>query len=344
MWHLRDEPRENFDFIYILTQSINSPEAFFQKLLTDILKSDAIRKLVQKKQTTKGLIKEIADKIGSIEMLGIKMELNEKGNKISYFKQFEKLLTRLEPIDSRIVIMVDEFQDTIDNIKHQQSLNAAKTFLQQNRELRQRAHPNIQFIYTGSMGLSLVVKKIMTLNVISDLNTIEVPPLSFEQAEEMIVTLFESYEINYEPTIITHLLNELEWWIPFHIQLAVQELIDVHDVSGYLTIESVEKAFTQLLHTRQDSAFSHYFSRLEQSFQDETEYHFALKILRYLAKNDRLSNKKLKKLANKYNIDSPNDTVVEALIFDGYIKFNLEKNYYSFNSLLLKKWWNKKNL
>lgn len=343
MLYLQDEPRSNFDFVYVITQSAKSSEEFFQTLLIETLKSDAISKLVQTKETTKGLIKEIFERIGSIEVPYFKMELNNQEEEVSYLEQFEKLLTKLNPQDGHIVIMVDEFPDTIENIKQEQGESAAKTFLQQNRELRQKAHPNIQFIYTGSIGLPLVVKKIMTLNVIGDLNIVEVPPLSHEKAREMVILLLDSNEINYENDVIEYLLTELEWWIPFHLQLVVQELIDVHDVSGKVVKESVDKAFRQLLNTRNDIYFNHYFSRLSQSFPNKQEYSFALEILRQLAHTDFLSAEDVKKIAAQSKVNNY-DNVIDSLIFDGYINHSIEEGKYFFNSLLLKKWWKKKNL
>lgn len=343
MLHLQDEPRENFDFVYVITQSANSSEEYFQKLLIEVLKSEAISKLVQTKETTKGLIKEIFERVGSVEIPGFKMELNNQADEVSYLEQFEKLLTKLNPEDGHIVIMVDEFPDTIENIKQEHGESAAKTFLQQNRELRQKAHSNIQFIYTGSIGLPLVVKKIMTLNVIGDLNIVEVPPLSQQQAKEMVTLLLDSNEIQCETDIIEYLLAELEWWIPFHIQLVVQELIDVHDVDGKIVKESVNQAFGQLLHTRNDIYFGHYFSRLKQSFPNKQEYNFALKVLRQLADTDFLSVEDVKEIAKQFELDNY-DHVIDSLIFDGYINYSIEEEKYSFNSLLLKKWWKKKNL
>ncbi|MEM9547139.1 MAG: hypothetical protein AAGA77_14255 [Bacteroidota bacterium] len=344
MLHLQDEPKSNYDFVYIITESAKNPEEYFKRLLTEMLRSKAISKLAKTKENTKGLILEIIDRIGSIEVPGFKMELNDKEESVSFYEQFEKLLTKLNPEKRRIVIMVDEFPTTIENIKKEKGEDAAQTFLQQNRELRQKAHENIQFIYTGSIGLPLVVKKIMTLNVIADLNIIEVPPLSLEQAKDMVTKLLNFNEVKYDEEVIEYLLKKLEWYIPFHIQLIVQELIDVYDVSGYVKIDSVDKAFMQLLHTRNDTYFNHYYSRLKDSFQNKNEYTFALEVLKSLANNDYLDISALEKIAEKHNIESDYNTVIDSLIFDGYIDFSIDKNKYSFNSQLLKKWWANKNL
>lgn len=346
MLRLQDEARENYEFVYTITSSIKSSEVFFQTLLLEVLKSEVISKLSQAATGTRNLLKEIIDKIGSVGIPGIvKIDLQDEKEAVSYREQLEKLLVNLDLGTTHLVIMVDEFPDTIENIKQAEGIETAKTFLQQNRELRQKAHPNIHFIYTGSIGLPLVVKKIMTLNVIGDLNIVEVPPLDKEEATDLIIQLLQFYEVTYQPQAIDYLLEQLEWWIPFHIQLAVQEIIDVFEnKEKAIDNQAVDFVFDELLNIRNDIYFNHYYSRLKQSFQNKEEYHFAMEVLNHLSTYDGLSATEVPAISNVYHhqLDGKEEIVLDSLVFDGYITFSEEQQCYAFNSLLLKKWWNKK--
>jgi len=68
--------------------------------------------------------------------------------------------------------MIDEFPVTIEHIRDEQGELAARNFLKQNRAIRQNPalSKKIQFIYTGSIGLLSVVKK---LNATADVNDIQ---------------------------------------------------------------------------------------------------------------------------------------------------------------------------
>ena len=59
-----------------------------------------------------------------------------------------------------------------------------------NRDLRiEFNHINIQFIYSGSIGLANVVNKLKRLDLINDIVNIEVPPLNQSEAKELITRL-----------------------------------------------------------------------------------------------------------------------------------------------------------
>lgn len=343
MRFLADNPAPTYHFIYVLTQTEDTAEGFFRKLLVETLKSDAISQLYQTTEKTKSLIGEILSRVDSIELPWLKLDLQAKEQNGSYFQQFEKLLTQLQPGNNRIIIMVDEFPDTIENIKEKEGVFAAATFLYQNRDLRQNVHPNIRFMYTGSIGLPLVVKKIQTLNVIGDLSTVEVPPLSKIQAKDLAQRIFTTYDMRYDDATLETLLSKLDWWIPFHIQLFVNELIDLHGQGGQISNESVDKAFNELLHVRNDIYFNHYHSRLDKSFPDAPSRQFAQVFLNTLAHKTAITVAELEALARRFH-PLEYSTIIDSLVFDGYVSHAIDRQEYTFTSHLLRSWWFKKRL
>ena len=342
MRFLEDNPREGYHFVYVITEAANSSETFYQKLLEEILKSTAISKLVKRKESIAKLMTGIFERIEKIKLSWLEVGLQKK-EKETFQSSFEKLIAEYTDTDEKLIIMIDEFPQTVENIKSKLGDKEAEQFLRLNREQRQQANPNVRFIYTGSIGLPAVVKKLTSTSVINDLNVIDIPPLSPEEANELIVRLFESYKVQYNSGIIDYLLSTIKWLIPFHIQLAVQELIDVYETTNTpLSNSDVDKAFAQLLNVRNDIYFEHYYLRLKLAFP-ENQHQFALTLLDKISDEDTLSQDLVMDLAQKMNVVNEQESVVEALVYDGYIHFDTFAKAYRFNSYLLQKWWNKKN-
>jgi uncharacterized protein len=342
MRFLEDNPREGYHFVYIITEAAHSSEDFYQKLLEEILKSSAISKLAKKKESIAKLMGGIFERIEKIKLSWLEVNIQKK-EKETFQSSFEKLIAEYADADEKLIIMIDEFPQTVENIKSEIGAKEAEQFLRLNREQRQQANANIRFVYTGSIGLPAVVKKLTSTSVINDLNVIDIPPLSPEEATELIVRLFDSYKVVYKPEIIDYLLNSIKWLIPFHIQLAVQELIDVYETNNIpLGIGDVDKAFAQLLNVRNDIYFEHYYLRLKDAFP-EKQCHFALQFLDKLSEVDTLKIEDVNAIAHKLDVINDVETVLEALAYDGYIHFDNFAKAYRFNSYLLQKWWNKKN-
>jgi hypothetical protein len=120
------------------------------------------------------------------------------------------------------VLLIDESPQTLLNIRELSGIDAAIRFLQSNRALRVNPDiiDNVRFIYTGSVGLNHTVATIDSTAFINDQNTIEI-----------------------EPSAQDYLFKQLEWLIPFHIQLLVQEMLKLVPVGGALDQDHVDRAF-----------------------------------------------------------------------------------------------------
>lgn len=342
MRFLEDNPREGYHFVYVITETADSSEAFYQKLLEEILKSSAISKLAKSKDSIARLMTGVFERIEKIKLSWLEIGIQKK-EKDTFQLSFEKLIAEYGETNDKLIIMIDEFPQTVENIKTAIGAKEAEQFLRLNREQRQQANANIRFVYTGSIGLPAVVKKSTSTSVINDLNVIDIPPLSPEEATQLIVSLFDSYKVEYDSKVISYLLSSIKWLIPFHIQLAIQELIDVFETTNTpLSTADVDKALAQMLNVRNDIYFEHYYLRLKDAFP-EKQCQFALDLLDKISKKDTLTANSVHDLANQCAVENDYETVVEALVYDGYIHFDTFTKAYRFNSHLLQKWWNKKN-
>jgi len=248
-------------------------------------------------------------------------------------------MKKLDGEDQQIVIMIDEFPSTVENIHKKNGSREAIRFLKINRSICQESAGGIQFIYTGSIGLPTIVKRLDVPESINDLNVINVPPLSQLEAKNFIEEILDAAKVPYTIKAIDCLIEKVSWLMPFFIQLSVQELIDLYDQNPKkISIETVDEAFERICNRRNDVHFESYYNRLKDAFAEE-DYKIALKILNLIAKENKISKENLyKNIDTDYEKQEIN-SIIESLEYDGYIY--LKDDGYAFNSPILQLWWNK---
>lgn len=342
MRFLEDNPRKGYYFVYVITESAHSSEEFFQRLLEEVLKSPAIGQLAKKKENIASLVKQVIGRIERIKFPWLEVDM-ERRKEETFQASFENLIREYDKEEGTLVIMIDEYPQTVENIKITHGQEEAVRFLRLGREQRQRADAGIRFLYTGSIGLPSVVKKLTSTSVINDLNVIDINPLSVAEARNFTQILLDNYQVQYSPVAIDYLLETINWLIPFHIQLAVQELIDVYENTAQpLEQGSVDQAISQLLNVRNDIYFEHYFARLKSIFHGPA-YQFATAFLNQLANTTTKAAQAVREQAKQFEVEDVLDTVLSSLEYDGYIHFDPSQKLYRFNSYLLQQWWDKKN-
>jgi hypothetical protein len=330
--YLEEFPKENYYFIYVITESVDNSNDFFKAIFEELIKSDAIKKLEQISSSIKNAITSVLGRVKSI----YKVELRE-GEESDYYEILVELLSQIKAEFGRVVIMVDEFPQTIQNVLDKADNKTAETFIQKNRELRhhKHVHDKINFIYTGSVSLFPMIEKVTSLTSINDLRTVEVNPLTHEQAMEFIRLLMENEEFSLNEDLINYILKKVSWLIPFHLQLIQQEIVDVYESTGEaIDPEAVDLAYEQIIHTRNKPQFEPYFSRLAKIFKGD-EHDFALEVLMYTAQNETIDKQVLSDKSVKYRIDDINN-IMNILEGDGYL-FKTA-GIYRYTSPILQSW------
>ena len=341
MRFLQDFPQDGFQFIYVITESVYSEERFYQLILEELLRSEAISQISRTSEKAKNLINQILDRIQSVTVLGSGFEIREQ-DRATFIEEFERLLAKLDTEDDRIILMIDEFPQTVENIKEKHGAQAARLFLQRNRSQRQQADAKIQMIYTGSIGLRAIVKQVGSLELINDLNEVEIPPLSQKEATDMTQQILDYYGIPVHKEAIPYLLERIDWLIPFHIQMAIQEIIDIHENTGEtITPGHINNAFDRLANIRNDIYFESYVTRLRRAFE-EPVYSFASELLNTMAEAGSLNQKEIDALAASHQVSADDCTrALESLSYDGYINNHSHPRLFRFNSPILQLWWKK---
>lgn len=330
MHYLLDNPEDKV-VLYIDTESANSENEFWKKLFNKLMGEEFVNTLQNRAKKLGNQLKTL--KISEITTKGIKLGESQE---IEYIEAFKEIIKNLD-IDKNIVIMIDEFAQTIENIMKYESAQSAKSLLTHHRELRQdrSLSEKITFIYAGSIGLESVASKLDSISAINDLAVIKVPPLTQDEAKNFVETLAKTNNINIEEQTIFYMLEKIEWLIPFYIQLTMDELRKL-DVK--ITNQLIDNTFKLLLENR--NHFEHWHTRLK-SF-DDNEYKFAKEVLNFVSENNIITSSEILNIATKYTLSEDlAKEVRNSLVYDGYINNSDNIKEFRFNSPILKMWWYK---
>ncbi len=339
LWYLLDNDVENRHYVYIDTESINTEEGFYKKLLAEILRNKKISTSNKLAAVFSEKSNVFLKKIKGITVLGSGIELNHEGVENHYIQLFNFLTGYAQSEDIELILLIDEFPQTIENIKKNSEDSAIK-FLQSNRELRLNPElkGKVKFIYTGSIGLNYTVAKLNATATINDLNSVEVGPLKKEEAIDLFIKLLETNERTTNSDASDFLLEKIQWYIPFHIQLIVQEIVNQTEKGFEITKEIIENSIESIIDLRNQNHFDHYYSRLKSQFKGN-EFKYADELLKLTARQGVMSNPELFDLSAKYELQDEYKRIIQTLMYDGYINMIKDSSNYQFNSPIVKMWW-----
>ncbi|GAB3767106.1 ATP-binding protein [Spirosoma pomorum] len=335
--HLEDHPKEGYEFKFLITQAVSTPIAFYKRLL------EATKDF---KNVTQSLIDFIEILVNKIHKLDLKLggiEFNQTD--IDYLDKCRNIFTNINTNGIRLVIMIDEFPQTVENIWREHGADEAKKFLYANRELQKIKNDNICMIYTGSIGIQSLCTRLESMDSLNEFSFLELGPLSQLEAKLLCEEILKTANVPFESEAISHLLNIVGWLIPFHIQLSLQELIDEYDHSeSIINKDSVDKAILKITHRRNDPYFEHYHNHIKKAFHNG-EYKFIMRILNLLSNNDFLTAEEVHRIWSEYDIPVSLENIVSILEYDGYVYIDRSKdeNQLRFTSPIIKLWW-KKNM
>jgi uncharacterized protein len=342
--YIKDNPTEEYYCVYVDTEDVTDSQTFFKVLLKAIFDVENKSRYHKSIERAGKKIKGFLSSIDNIDIGGLfSIDFNEKNSEnIDYHEKFKDFLEKVDLDNRKILLMVDEFPVTIEHIKDEQGEQAARNFLKQNRAIRQNDKYNqkIKFIYTGSIGLLSVVKKLNATADVNDILPYKLRPLSITEALELSQNLLKTYQIEVEETVLKYLLKEkIEWLIPFHIQLSIKEIRDLYRLEAKKVNKAfIDKAFNELI-LNGDIYLDHYRGRLSKVFNRD-ELTLVHDILKKLTDNQSVSELELYDLAVKYHLENSFKNILTTLEYDGYIVEITDKKW-RFYSPILKQWWSK---
>jgi uncharacterized protein len=339
--YIKDNPTNEYYCVYVDTEDVSDSQMFFKVLLKaifDVENKSRFQSVILKAGKT---IKGFLSNIDNVDIGGfLKVDFND--SKLDYYEKFKAFLENVDLDGRKILLMIDEFPVTIEHIRDEQGEQAARNFLKQNRSIRQnpKLSQKINFVYTGSIGLLGVVKKLEATADINDIQTYKLRPLHLKDALRLAQNLLQSYQIEVSEGVLKYLLQEkIEWLIPFHIQLAIKEIRDLYRIEAKKIDKSfIDKAFNELI-LNGSIYLEHYHGRLSQVF-NRNELALVHEILIKLADKQAITELELYDLAVKHHLENSFKNILLTLEYDGYI-VDLGDRKWRFYSPILKKWWSR---
>jgi uncharacterized protein len=338
--HLVDTAEDVDHYIYIITQSINSENEFYKRLYSGIIDSGSGGGFTKIARKTKDYLRTAIEKIKSVKVDGIGgIELNMQ-KEIDYKERFLHFLKKLPMDGQRLIIMIDEFTQTLENIIVKEGADNALHFLQSIRECRfdGAIKDKILFIYTGSIGLENVANKLSAIDLVSDLDSVKVSPFSRNNAIRFVHALLEELDFSMDDRAIEYMLDKIDWFIPFYIKIFIQEIHNVCIDEGHTkaTKSIIDNAFEQMLAHR--NYFEHWYSRLRKTFKKK-DYKFTIDLLNHIADKKTIDSNAILNLAVKNKKEESYKDILKILMYDGYINNSETPQVYRFNSPILRAWW-----
>lgn len=333
--NLVDDPDERFYTVYLNTEGIDNSERFFQRILSEIFNLDHLDQFEKFGKETRQFFTTWGERIAGVKIAGSGIDLRPT-DKISYFEQLKQFLTEANLEGKQIVLLLDEFPVTLENIFKKEGQDEAAFFLNQNRELRQNPafQPKIRFVYAGSIGLINVAKRLEATDRVNDLAEVKVGPLKLDEAKTFVGLLYKARLKRMPKEEETKsILEAIGIYYPYYFQLLVKEIADLAE-DGQAD-NRIPEAFQRLI-ANGNSHLQHYKGRLGKVF-DEAQNRFVLKLLLKIKHSGGLDRNEILNLAEGEGLRHALEDMLDTLFHDGYLTENEGKVV--FYSVILQNWW-----
>ena len=221
--------------------------------------------------------------------------------------------------------------------------DSVEPFLSWLRSFRQGpdAIKNVRFILGGSIGIEHVLHQAGATAAMNDLINIKVEPFPPDVAKKFVGELFESQSKHVDDSVIEQVLQEVEVFVPFFLQLLVAETCKLArtrkaDIDSSLVSEAYRD---KLISVESRTYFESFYSRLKDYYEINEEL-AAKAMLRELALKGELTVQELRNVCLQAVSDSSYEGF-SYLLSDLENDFYLEQkgDVYRFHTKVLRDWW-----
>ena len=340
---MRDECRSGYLPFYQDLESVHSVSelirSIYDTVSQSLAKSTGLKSRLAKWSTW------LPDRVGPVDL-----PTGDKNWQPLLATVFDDLM---EISNGNVILMLwDEFPLMLHNLQRRHGPHLTIELLNHLRALRLAHADKLRFLFTGSIGLHLVLRKLQkagnTNDPINDMLSITVPPMADEHTCDLASALLESTPASPEatPALASRIAGEVGGF-PYYVHHVVDQL---HQLHRPITLDDVTVAVDNLIYDPHDPAnLNNYISRLS-SYYDDAERTLTLIILDAMAALS--SPARVSELANlcRHRDSSLSDDQVretlKLLAEDHYVTPHQTPNglAYDFRWQLVKRWWKETRL
>ncbi|MGB7415561.1 MAG: AAA family ATPase [Thermosynechococcaceae cyanobacterium] len=248
----------------------------------------------------------------------------------------------LDHQDRPVIFFWDELPLMLYDIKKQQGETVAQEILDLLRSLRQ-THVNLRMVFTGSIGLHNVLTTLKRSGYANDptndMKTVDVPPLSQIDAEDLVRRLMVGEGLAIEAELTVQEIATAADCIPFFIHQLIDHLVDSEAEGESINIPAVVK---QYMLDPQDPWHLRYYRERIDSYYLKDDRAIALALLDILAlatqpiSFDDLFNR-VQSQTDAFDAESVRD-VLTLLQRDHYVE-QADVNAFRFRFALIQQSW-----
>ena len=246
--------------------------------------------------------------------------------------------------NNRVILLLwDEFPLMLHNLQRREGPDSAIQLLDHLRALRSKRADRLRFLFTGSIGLHLVLRSLRKAGSTNDMLSLTVPPMAYRDTCDLAAALLR--ETSAVPAQISGLASRIAGEVggfPYYVHHVVDQLDQLRRPP---LLQDVSAAVNNLVYGPHDPAnFNYYVNRLSSYYADK-ERSLALIVLDTMA--GLSSPTPLTELLNLCKHRDPSLTdeqfreVLTVLAEDHYIEARKGAGgaAYDFRWQLVKKWW-----
>lgn len=326
-------PAKGYNALYMSVPDAEDELDFIKRLVRGFREADWATSgwvAAFKNQLPKDL--EVVLKTGLVEL---------KAKNFDWRRPADELETLLKGADSKTLLLIDELPLLVGSIVHQDPTgNRAERFLLWLKRLREGYRP--RWFFAGSIGLDSVARRLKLSGTIHDLQPIELGEFSQEKARAFLMGRGQFYDWPLTAETIEAVLNAVEWPIPFHLNLVVEELRVVVGQGHSAPSPALVEMALQRLMVNGRTHFDHWDERLEKML-DARYPHYCEMILGLVCRE--ADGVKIETLELRLSLEVSNDReraemlrqLLDLLISDGYLV--RRQDVVRFRSALLRRYW-----
>ncbi|MEP7124779.1 MAG: hypothetical protein ABJE95_27875 [Byssovorax sp.] len=254
----------------------------------------------------------------------------------------------------KLVLMWDELPLMVHNIKEREGADSAIQLLDLLRHLRQTHAGRLRFVFTGSVGLHLVLRALRAKGnanaPMNDMQQETVPPMSDADTRELATRLL--CDLDPVPARKDHITIAAEiaravGGFPYYIQHVVDQLSQLDRAA---TPADVARAVDTLLLADHDPANFHYNDARIGTYYDDGEARLARRVLDVIAASD--VEMAMPEIVNRVRHQAPEtaDEAVRSICVllrqDHYLTLSRQGSagLHDFRWPILKRWWKETRL
>lgn len=326
---IEDKLSSGWKCVYIDLEGVRTRDEFLQILINKFDKSGIWTEALG---ITGGIVSRILEGVKGVGP--VKFDFSRPETSENLYASLSEVIDHTKDT----LVVIDEltlFLGILD--RESDSHREAEFFLNWFRSLRQVSNSRIRWIFCGSVGLHNFTHMRNLSMTINDLVSFDFDALSEYEARGLLKALAESEHVALDD-MIDYLLNKIEWYIPYFIQLIFSNIKSNPGAGKGVTPQIVDSSIDRLAHTEELSTWSERLS--EYNGLEEA----ARLLLKKLSQSeDGLSREQLLAIYSQYSGENPMKAddqlslTLNMLEHDGYIIRT--GGMRRFRSPLLKKWW-----